>query len=78
MLRQILISTQALVLPSPTLFLPDAEALFDDDRRLIDQDTRRPLRDLLESLHHWIRLHTPEPADIPALNGVQAKEKHDG
>lgn len=58
MLRQILTSTQALVLPSPTLFLRDAETLFDGDRNLIDKTAVRLLEDLLVSFDQWIRLHS--------------------
>lgn len=39
MVRQILISTQALVLSQPTLFLRDAEQLFNEDRTLSDDET---------------------------------------
>ncbi|HEX6194755.1 MAG TPA: NADPH-dependent FMN reductase [Jiangellaceae bacterium] len=55
-LRQILTSTQALVLPRPTLFLRDAATLFDQDRSLTDETTRERLHDLLVSFERWIRL----------------------
>lgn len=63
-LRQILTSTQALVLPSPPLFLPDAETLFDQDRSLTDQTTRRRLHELLLSLDGWTRLVSPSAGRV--------------
>jgi chromate reductase len=56
MLRQVLISAQALVLPQPTLFLRDAEQLFIEDRTLSDDETVERLRQLLVSFEAWIRL----------------------
>lgn len=55
-LRQIFTSTQALVLPQPTLFLKDADKLFDKDRSVSDDEIRGRLRDLLTSFDRWIRL----------------------
>jgi chromate reductase len=55
LLRQMLTSTQSLVLPQPTLFMRDAETLFNSDRRLADHETQRRLREFLESFDHWIR-----------------------
>ncbi len=52
-LRQMLLSCQALVLPAPTLFVRDAGALLDGDGRLQDAVTVARLRDLVEALAAW-------------------------
>jgi chromate reductase len=59
-LRQVLTSTQALVLSQPTLFLRDAATLFDHERKLVDPTTRQRLEELLVSFDHWMRLVTPD------------------
>lgn len=56
MLRQILTSTQALVLPEPTLFLRDAGQIFNENRILSDDETGERLRQLLASFEAWIQL----------------------
>jgi chromate reductase len=56
LLRQMLTSTQALVLPQPTLFLRDASTLFDEDGTLSNEETSDSLRRLLVSFDEWIRL----------------------
>ena len=58
-LRQVLTSTQALVLSQPTLFLRDAATLFDHERKLVHTTTRRRLEEFLVSFDHWIRLVSP-------------------
>ncbi|HEX6336763.1 MAG TPA: NADPH-dependent FMN reductase [Jiangellaceae bacterium] len=68
-LRQVLTSTQALVLSQPTLFLRDAATLFDHRRRLVDTLTARRLKEFLVSFEHWIRLVSPDvrsPEEQPA------------
>lgn len=68
-LRQVLTSTQALVLSQPTLFLRDAATLFDHQRRLVDTLTARRLGEFLVSFEHWIRLVSPDvrsPEEQPA------------
>lgn len=55
-LRQVLTSTQALVLAQPTLFLRDATTLFDEDRNLADKSARRQLHELLVSFDRWVRM----------------------
>lgn len=57
-LRQMLTSTQASVMPQPTLFLRDATTLFDEDRNLVDRETRLRVSQLLTSFESWIRLLT--------------------
>lgn len=59
-LRQVLTSTQALVLSQPTLFLRDAATLFDHQRRLVDMVTARRLEEFLVSFERWIRLVSPD------------------
>jgi chromate reductase len=64
-LRQVLTSTQALVLAQPTLFLRDAATLFDQSRNLIHMPTSRLLHEFLVSFDTWIRLvsldrHSPK------------------
>jgi len=59
-LRQVLTSTQALVLSQPTLFLRDASTLFDHERKLVDSTTRQRLEELLVSFDHWTRLVSPD------------------
>ncbi|MGA9597963.1 MAG: NAD(P)H-dependent oxidoreductase [Acidimicrobiia bacterium] len=55
-LRQMLHSTQALVLPAPTLYIAQVGLLLDDDGRLVDQETLDRLGDLMSSFAAWIRL----------------------
>lgn len=68
MLRQMLVSTQAIVLPQPSLYLSDAESLFDDTGNLTDSETRQRLADLVSSLAQWVRL----------LMGQTAPREHQG
>jgi chromate reductase len=56
LLRQMLTSAQAWVLPQPTLFLRDASNLFDKDGVLVDEESADRLRALLVSFDGWIRL----------------------
>ncbi|HSJ61709.1 MAG TPA: NAD(P)H-dependent oxidoreductase [Jiangellaceae bacterium] len=60
-LRQVLTSTQALVLSRPTLFLRDATTLFDEGRNIVHKSTSRQLREFLVSFDRWIRLVSPHP-----------------
>lgn len=59
-LRQVLTSTQALVLARPTLFLRDAATLFDDERNLVHKPTSRQLHEFLVAFDRWIRLVSPK------------------
>jgi chromate reductase len=59
-LRQVLTSTQALVLARPTLFLRDAATLFDDERNLVHKHTSRQLHEFLVAFDCWIRLVSPQ------------------
>lgn len=55
MLRQMLTSTEAVVLPRPTVFLRDGASLFDGGGNLVDPETRERLRHFLRSFERWIR-----------------------
>jgi chromate reductase len=55
-LRQMLHSTQALVLPAPTLYIAGVETLLDGEGRLVDETTLDRLEALLVSFADWIRL----------------------
>ena len=55
-LRQMLQSTQALVLPAPTLYIAHVGSLLDDKGCLVDQGTLDRLGDLMSSFVDWIRL----------------------
>jgi chromate reductase len=77
LLRQMLTSTQAVVLPQPTLFLRDAEVLFGADRRLTDETTRQRLHELLVSFDQWIRLVSQvESADTVPTGLAPQGETH--
>lgn len=55
-LRQMLLSVQAVVLPSPHLFVPHAASLFDADGALTDSETKDRLADLVAAFRSWICL----------------------
>jgi chromate reductase len=55
-LRLMLQSTQALVLPAPTLYIASAASLIDGEGRLADRVTLDRLEALLSSFADWIRL----------------------
>lgn len=82
LLRQMLTSTQALVLPQPTPFLAEAETLFNSDGRLVDLETKQRLRGFLAAFDQWIRLHRPEqlsfPADSVDLSGYDGIHRRTG
>jgi chromate reductase len=54
-LRQVLGSTDTLVMTSPYLHVPQARDKFDADGRLVDDVMRKQLRKLLEALEAWTR-----------------------
>ncbi len=66
-LRQILVATEALVLPNPPLFIRNAASRFDDEGTLIDIDTRTRVQDLLMAFGEWIQLISPSRRHIDAL-----------
>ncbi|MFN2486976.1 MAG: NADPH-dependent FMN reductase [Acidimicrobiia bacterium] len=58
-LRQMLTSTQALLLPNPTIYLRTASDLFDRNGTLNDDSTQQQVRDLLTAFGVWIRQFQP-------------------
>jgi chromate reductase len=56
MLRQMLVSSQAILLPQPFLYLRGAESLFDDNGKLRDDNTRQRLGELVVALGDWVGL----------------------
>jgi chromate reductase len=56
LLKQMLHSSQALVMPSPTLFISQVESLLDDRGRLVDQQTLTLIGELVSSFVDWIDL----------------------
>ncbi len=53
-LRQTLIATESLIMPTPALFIRDVNGMFDDAGRLSDMPTRDSLQAVLDSLANWI------------------------
>jgi chromate reductase, NAD(P)H dehydrogenase (quinone) len=53
-LRQVLFSTQALVMPKPALHLRSAQSLFDANGDLCDEATRKALQQLMLDFVLWI------------------------
>lgn len=58
-LRQMLLSVQAAVMPHPTLFVPDVESLLDSEGELADPQTAKRLQLVVSSFVDWIRLFSP-------------------
>lgn len=56
LLKQMLHSCQALVMPRPTLFISRVESLLNDDGELVDKRTLTLLGELVGSLVEWIHL----------------------
>jgi chromate reductase len=54
-LRQVLFSTESLVLPSPGLFVRVAGGVFDADGTLIDSASIHALSDLMKGFNDWIK-----------------------
>ena len=63
-LRQMLLSVQAVVMSDPTLFVPHVEALLDDDGELVDPQTSRRLQGVVTTLADWIRLVAPGGVEL--------------
>ncbi|MDH3189654.1 MAG: NAD(P)H-dependent oxidoreductase [Acidimicrobiia bacterium] len=74
MLRQMLASTQAVLLPDPTLFLRNAESLFDGDGNLVDATTRQRVGELVSALASWIQLLNPPTAVMASLNSDNSRQ----
>lgn len=60
-LRQVLFATEALVLPSPTLFVRDAGLRFDDQGRLTDAAIRERLGAFVRAFSDWMDRVVPRP-----------------
>ena len=59
LLRQMLLSVQAMVMSDPTLFVPHVEGLLDAGGELVDPGTARRLEQVVSSFGEWIRLVSP-------------------
>lgn len=53
-LRQTLVATESLVMPTPALFIRDVDGMFDATGQLSDMSTRDSLHAVLGSLANWI------------------------
>lgn len=56
MLRQMLVSTQAVLLLQPSLYLRNAESLFDEDGSLVDSKTALLLGELVAAFAGWVSI----------------------
>ncbi len=72
-LRQTLVATESLVMPSPTLFVSHVDRLFDDSGTLHDLPTKEALQAMLRSLAHWIDL-VGEPSASHPITAVPAPD----
>jgi len=71
-LRQMLLSAQAAVMPHPTLFVPDVTSLLDSEGEVAAPQTVKRLQLVLSSFVDWIRLVSPpedttEPGHLSCL-----------
>jgi chromate reductase len=57
-LRQVLVATEARLLPAPMLYVARAEACFDPDGRLSDLKLQAALTQLIIAFEDWIVLHS--------------------
>jgi chromate reductase len=64
-LRQVLASTESLVLPSPMMFVRDAEQLFDGAGSLVHEPTRQLLASVLAAFSDWIGLVAQPSRGMP-------------
>ena len=64
-LRQVLFSTESLVMPNSPLFVRSASGLFGPEGELIDSATSATLRRLLQEFTDWINLVGPTPEFAP-------------
>lgn len=67
-LRQVLTSTESLILPSPALFVRNAATAFDSAGHLTDHTIRAGLSDVLRALAEWI--DTTSPRRRPAMEDL--------
>jgi len=59
LLRQMLLSVEAYVMPHPTLFIPRVESLLDVNGDLADPETRHRLQALVAAFSVWISMVSP-------------------
>lgn len=59
LLRQMLLSVEAVVMPSPTLFVANVEGLLDADGELAEAATTHRLAHVLSAFADWTRLFSP-------------------
>ncbi len=65
--RHVLLATESLALPQPSLFVSNAANSFDDGGRLIDRVAREKLATLLVAFAGWIRrVGVPAPSEAPS------------
>lgn len=64
LLRQMLLSVQAVVMSDPTLFVPHVGGLLDHDGELVDPQTSRRLEKVVSSFADWIRLVAPDGVEL--------------
>lgn len=56
-LRQVLFSTESLVLTGPAVYIRNVDSLVDSSGRLSDQKTLTRLESFLAAFAHWIEIH---------------------
>ncbi len=57
LLRQMLLSVQAVVMPAPTLFIPNVETILDARGEINDPDTLERLESVVAAFADWIGSH---------------------
>lgn len=62
LLRQMLLSVGAVVMPAPSLFVPHVEALLGPDGEIEDEETLMRLGAVLGAFGEWVRLLVPDLA----------------
>ena len=68
MLRQMLVSAQAILLPQPSLYLSHAESIFDDAGNLVDSKTRQRLCQLVVALGEWVTVLEGPSRSVDAVS----------
>lgn len=74
MLRQMLLSTQAILLPQPSLYLRHAESIFDDSGNLVDPKTRQRLHEFVAAFGEWVRVVRTPSHSANAISLAPAAE----
>lgn len=74
MLRQMLVSAQAILLPQPSLFLRGAEDLFDKDGNLTDDTTRQRLGEFVSAFSTWVQcVNPPQDKQLQTVDNARAQ-----